>query len=95
MSPFTILPVLLPLIGGILLLMARPAGIQTQRILSLILISLLVGVSLVSFKLASTDVMQGAVWYRHCAGSIIGNDAATDLPTGFSRIMVCHTHRYR
>ncbi|MAK65974.1 MULTISPECIES: monovalent cation/H+ antiporter subunit D [unclassified Methylophaga] len=58
MSPFTILPVLLPLIGGILLLMARPAGIQTQRILSLILISLLVGVSLVSFKLASTDVMQ-------------------------------------
>lgn len=32
MSPFTILPVLLPLIGGILMLMARPAGIQTQRI---------------------------------------------------------------
>jgi len=58
MSPFTILPVLLPLIGGILLLMARPIGLQTQRILNLILISLLVGVSLVSFILASTDVQQ-------------------------------------
>lgn len=58
MSPFTILPILLPLIGGILMLMARPAGIQTQRILNLILVSLLVGVSLVSFNLASSDVQQ-------------------------------------
>ncbi|MCL5975934.1 MAG: monovalent cation/H+ antiporter subunit D [Gammaproteobacteria bacterium] len=58
MSPFTILPILLPLIGGILMLMARPAGIQTQRILNLILVSLLVGVSLVSFNLASSDIQQ-------------------------------------
>lgn len=58
MSPFTILPVLLPLIGGILMLMARPAGIQTQRILNLILVSLLVGISLVSFNLASSDIQQ-------------------------------------
>ncbi|MDO8827196.1 monovalent cation/H+ antiporter subunit D [Methylophaga sp.] len=58
MSPFTILPILLPLIGGILMLIARPAGIQTQRILNLILVSLLVGISLVSFNLASSDIQQ-------------------------------------
>jgi multicomponent K+:H+ antiporter subunit D len=58
MSPFTILPVLLPLIGGILMLMARPIGIDTQRILSLILTTLLVGVSLVSFQLANSEIYQ-------------------------------------
>ena len=58
MSPFTILPVLLPLIGGILMLMAPPIGIDTQRILSLILTTLLVGVSLVSFQLANSEIYQ-------------------------------------
>ncbi len=58
MSPFTILPLLLPLIGGILMLMARPLGIETQRVLNLILTSLLVGVGLVSFQLANTDIYQ-------------------------------------
>ena len=58
MSPFTMMPLLLPLIGGILILMARPAGLQTQRVLNLILVSLLVGISLVSFNLASTGIQQ-------------------------------------
>lgn len=58
MSPFTMMPLLLPLIGGILILMARPAGLQTQRVLNLILVSLLVGISLVSFDLASTGIQQ-------------------------------------
>lgn len=58
MSPFTILPVLLPLIGSILLLMARPAGIQVQRVLNLILVALLLGISLVSFKLADSNIYQ-------------------------------------
>lgn len=58
MSPFTMMPLLLPLIGGILILMARPAGLQTQRVLNMILVSLLVGISLVSFNLASTGIQQ-------------------------------------
>ncbi len=100
MSPFTILPVLLPLIGGILMLMARPAGIDTQRILSLILTTLLVGVSLVSFQLANSDIYQVVLLGNWQAPfgivivleSFIGTDVVADVPTVIRRIMVCHSY---
>lgn len=49
MSLLTALPVLLPLVGGILLLFLRPAGIQTQRVVHLFLIFFLVIVTLIAF----------------------------------------------
>lgn len=49
MSLLTALPVLLPLIGGILLLLLRPAGIAKQRIVHLFLVVSLLLVSLIAF----------------------------------------------
>jgi multicomponent K+:H+ antiporter subunit D len=49
MSLLTALPVLLPLLGGILLLFLRPAGIQKQRVVHLLLIAGLVIVTLIAF----------------------------------------------
>lgn len=49
MSLLTSLPILLPLLGGILLLLMRPAGIHKQRLVHLLLIVSLVIVSLIAF----------------------------------------------
>jgi multicomponent K+:H+ antiporter subunit D len=49
MSLLTALPILLPLLGGILLLFLRPAGIDKQRLIHLLLIVALVIVALVAF----------------------------------------------
>jgi len=53
MSLLTALPVLLPLMGGILLLFLRPAGIHKQRLVHLLLVVSLVIVTLIAFFSAS------------------------------------------
>lgn len=52
MSLLAALPVLLPLVGGILLLFLRPAGIHKQRVVHLLLIVALLLVTLVAFSSA-------------------------------------------
>ena len=58
MSLLTALPVLLPLMGGILLLFLRPAGIHTQRLVHLLLIVSLVIVTLIAFFSANQGGQQ-------------------------------------
>lgn len=58
MSQFTALPVLLPLLGGILLLMLRSAGLGAQRITSLALVTGLIVTCLFAFFTAQQGVHQ-------------------------------------
>lgn len=58
MSHLAILPVLLPLIAGFTLLLARVAGLKWQRVLSLVFTTLLLVVTIVTLKSATSGDYQ-------------------------------------
>lgn len=58
MNLMTSMPVLLPLIGGFLILLARPAGLGIQRLLNLVLVLALLGLSFWALKTAAAGNLE-------------------------------------